>query len=211
MPSAHDISETPREDGEKLSVIAVLGSVTASGRLHTALTQALERVEQHRDAQTRLIDLAELEIAFADGRSPQQLGDDTAGVIELLGAADVVLFATPVYRGSLTGALKNLLDHIPVETLEGKATAIVAMGHTLHHFLGAERHLRDILAFFGAVVAPVACYLCAEDFSDGLPGPRASEELDLLLSDTIELSLALRTRRTPPALRPLAARPRPKS
>jgi hypothetical protein len=37
---------------------------------------------------------------------------------------------------------------------EGKACAIVAMGVTNHHFLGAERHPRDILAFYGPVTAP---------------------------------------------------------
>jgi len=39
-----------------------------------------------------------------------------------------VLLATPIYRGSLTGALKNLLDHVPVSALRGTPVALVAMG-----------------------------------------------------------------------------------
>jgi FMN reductase len=193
---------------EAVQIVAVLGSVTAPGRLHTALEQALARAAEHPGTATRLLDLAELRIAFADGRAPSELGDDTAEVVALLSEADVVLLATPVYRGSLTGALKNLLDQLPVEALEGKVTAIVAMGQTKHHFLGAERHLRDVLAFFGAVVAPVASYLSAEDFSDGVPLQRASQELDELLTSTIALALALRGRPLPSAPRPLAARHR---
>jgi FMN reductase len=115
--------------------------------------QALERSGAQASVCTRLIDLAETKIAFADGRPPEELGDDTAHVIGLLESADVVVLATPIYRGSLTGVLKNLLDHVPVSALEGKATAIVAMGQTDHHFLGAERHLRDVLSFYGAVVS----------------------------------------------------------
>jgi FMN reductase len=202
------MTDTTAQPNDTVSIVAVLGSVTPPGRLRLALEQALERLTERTGAQTRLLDLAELRIAFADGRSPGELGDDTANVVELLAAADVVLLATPVYRGSLTGALKNLLDQLPVETLEGKATAIVAMGQTQHHFLGAERHLRDVLAFFGAIVAPVASYLTAEDFTEGVPGRRASEELDALLSDTAELALALCGRSSPPALRPLVARRR---
>jgi FMN reductase len=202
------MTDTTAQPNDTVSIVAVLGSVTPPGRLRHALEQALERLAERTGAQTRLLDLAELRIAFADGRSPRELDDDTAAVIDLLGAAEVVLLATPVYRGSLTGALKNLLDQLPVETLEGKATAIVAMGQTQHHFLGAERHLRDVLAFFGATLAPVASYLTAEDFTDGLPGRRASEELDELLSGTAELALALRGRSSPPALRPLVARRR---
>ncbi len=202
------MTDTTAQPNDTVSIVAVIGSVTSPGRLRSAVEQALERLTERAGAQTHLIDLAEAEIALADGRSPGELGDDTAAVVELLAAADVVLFATPVYRGSLTGALKNLLDQLPVETLEGKAVALVAMGQTQHHFLGAERHLRDVLAFFGAVVAPVASYLTAEDFADGVPGRRASEELDALLSDTAELALVLRGRSSPPALRPLVARRR---
>ena len=85
-----------------------------------------------------------------------------------------MLCATPVYRGSMTGTLKNLLDHVPVEALRDKPVAIVAMGASDHHYLGAERHLRDVLAFFGALVVPTACYLSSRDFEDGVPGARAA-------------------------------------
>jgi FMN reductase len=200
--------DTTQHDSESLSIVAVLGSVTPPGRLRRALEQALDRAAERLPAATRLVDLADVRIALADGRDPHDLDDDTAAVIDLLAAADVVLLATPVYRGSFTGALKNLIDHVPVEALEGKATAIVAMGNTLHHYLGVERHLRDVLAFFGAAVAPVASYLTASDFADGAPGQRAAEELDELLSSTAELALALRERPWDPKPRPLVTRHR---
>ena len=88
-----------------------------------------------------------------------------------MAAADAVVLATPVYRGSLTGVLKNLLDHLPVEALRGTPTAIAAMGASDHHYLGAERHLRDVLAFFGALVTPTAVYLTSADFRDQFTQP----------------------------------------
>jgi len=202
------ISDAP--GSEPVRLLAILGSVTAPGRLRRALEEALSRSERQTGVHAQLLDLADLRIAFADGRPPETLGDDTAAVIELVTSADAVIFATPVYRGSMTGALKNLLDQLPLESLEGKATAIVAMGNTQHHFLGAERHLRDVLAFFGAALTPVASYIAAEDFSDGAPGERASAELDALLDATIELARLLRSRSARPALRPLIARRRAK-
>jgi FMN reductase len=174
--------------------------------LRRALDDALGRAGPANDVEISLIDLAEAQVAFADGRSPDTLGDDTASVVRSIVAADAVIFATPVYRGSLTGSLKNLLDHLPVEALEGKAIGIVSMGATDHHYLGAERHLRDILAFFGAVVAPVAVYLTAADFADGIPSPRVATHLDALAANVIQTARALPP---PPAdLRPLAASPR---
>jgi FMN reductase len=76
--------------------------------------------------------------------------------VDAIASADAVVLATPVYRGSMTGVLKNLLDHVPVEALRGTPTGTAAMGGSLHHHLGAERHLRDVLAFFDALLDTLA-------------------------------------------------------
>lgn len=187
---------------------AVLGSATQPGRLRRALEEAIGRAEDAQLVQACLIDLADVAIAAADGRPPAALGDDTANVVEAIATADAVLLATPVYRGSMTGVLKNLLDHVPVAALERKPVAIVAMGASQHHFLGAERHLRDVLAFFGALVLPLAVYLTSADFEDGAPSDGAAAQLDALLRELGALTSAVAASKDagPPALRPLAAR-----
>lgn len=180
---------------EPVSLTAVLGSVTPPGRLRRALAEGLGRLDP-AVARPRLVDLAEVRIALADGRAPDALGDDTAEVVEALASAEAVVLATPIYRGSLTGALKNLLDQTPVAALRDTPVAILAMGASDHHHLGAERHLRDVLAFFGALVVPTAGYLTGRDFTDGVPSERAAAELDALLGAAIALARARRG--TPP-------------
>jgi FMN reductase len=174
---------------ESIQLTAVVGSVTPPGRLRRAVDEALARADGTR---TQLIDLAERQIPFADGRPASELGGDTAAVIAALAGADAVLLATPVYRGSLTGALKNLLDHVPVAALQGTPVALVAMGASDHHYLGAERHLRDVLAFFGAHPLPTAVYLSSRDFTDGQPSQRAEDALDAVISSAVTLAGALR-------------------
>jgi FMN reductase len=89
----------------------------------------------------------------------------------------------------MPGVLKNLLDQTPVEALKGKATAIVATGATAHHFLGVDRHLRDVLAFFGALVTPVSVYLMSNtDFVEGRAIPAAAADLDTGLQAVVELA-----------------------
>lgn len=188
-----------------IELVAVLGSVTPPGRLRLAVADALRRAETGLEISTRLIDLAAVRIAFADGRPPEELGDDTATVVDQLAGADAVLLATPVYRGSLTGALKNLLDHVPVAALQDTPVAIVAMGARPEHFLGAERHLRDVLAFFGALCTPVATYLVSDDFTDGRPTEAAQARLDVALSGLVTLTQALCSRTAPLGAAPLAA------
>lgn len=179
-------------------LLAVVGSVTPPGRLLRAVTEAVAR----RPVPADVLDLAGADLPFADG-SP--LEGEAERVVARVDAARSVLLATPVYRGSLTGVLKNLLDLVPVEALEGKPVAVLAMGATPHHFLGADRHLRDVLAFFGAQVTPVAGYLTSRDFADGVPSDAAAQAIDALLADLDRLRAGL-AGGDGPALRPLAAR-----
>jgi FMN reductase len=176
-------------------LLVVIGSVTAPGRLHRALEEAIARAregeEQERALEVELIDLAERRLYFVDGSDPDELDDDSASVIAAVFAADAVVFATPVYRGSMTGALKNVLDLLPVPALDGKVVALAAMGGSDHHFLGADRHLRDVLSFFGALVTPVSVYLSAGDFSDGVPSERAVAALDELIRGALHLAEAI--------------------
>jgi FMN reductase len=73
---------------ESIELTAVVGSVTPPGRLRRAVDEALARAQ---GAQTELIDLAERQIPFADGRPATELGGDTAAVIAALARADAVL------------------------------------------------------------------------------------------------------------------------
>lgn len=182
------------------SVLAVLGSVTPPGRLHRALAEALERAP----VEASLLDLAELDLGFV-GRAGEER-PDRERAIAAVSAADAVVFATPVYRGSMTGALKNLFDALPVASLEGKPVATAAMGASDHHFLGADRHLRDVLADFGALVTPVTAYLTSADFTDGVPSDAAERDVDGVLAAIDALRPAASA--LPPLPAPLEARGR---
>jgi NAD(P)H-dependent FMN reductase len=169
-------------------LVAILGSVTPPGRLlraMTAMVGAVRAADASVDA--RLINLADCRIAFADGRPAADYNDDTAAVVRDVASADVVVLATPVYRGTFTGALKNLLDHLPLESLTSKPCGIVAMGATNHHFLGADWHLRDVLAWFGAFTAPNSVYLTAADFPDGEPSESARAQLMSLVQTLMKM------------------------
>ena len=170
---------TPSRD--PASLLAVLGSVTPPGRLRAAVAGALERL----DGPTELLDLADVRLPFADGRPAA----DAGGI-----------------SGTVTFAGTDLLDLVPLPALEGKPVALLAMGTTPHHFLGADRHLRDMLAFFGAHVTPVAGYLTAKDFEDGVPTEAAAATVDSLLAGLLALRRAAADTAAH-GLRPLTARP----
>jgi FMN reductase len=171
-----------------MKLVAILGSVTPPGRLLSALKWTIDDARAaNAGLETQLINLGEQKVAFADGRRPEQYDDDTAAIVRAVLEAEGVILATPVYRGSFTGALKNLLDHLPIESLAGKPVGIIAMGATNHHFLGADWHLRDVLAWFGALVIPTSVYLTANDFVDGAISETAKQDLKSLTSAAVKL------------------------
>jgi len=186
---------------------AVLGSVTPPGRLLKALNAMATSAQTLEHAlEIDILNLADVRIAFADGRAPDAYNDDTAAAVSRIAAADIVVLASPVYRASFTGALKNLLDHLPVEALMGKPCGIVAMGATAHHFLGVEWHLRDVLTWFGAIVPPTGVYLSSADFVDGNLVDRASVDLSSLADALIRLRTISPGSGKPLGPLPLAAR-----
>jgi FMN reductase len=169
-------------------LLAIVGSVTPPGRLLNATKWLLDTARvSHSDLEIELVNLADKKVAFADGRPAEQLGDDTAAIIASVRASNGVVIASPVYRGSFTGALKNLLDHFPVESLAGKPVGIIAMGATQHHFLGVDWHLRDVLAWFGALIVPTSVYLASADFVDGQLTDSAKHDLTALADAVIKL------------------------
>jgi FMN reductase len=139
-----------------------------------------------------------------DGRPAGDHSDGSQHAVEAVSNADAVLLASPVYRASFSGALKNLLDWLPIEALCGKPTGIVAMGASPHHYLGVDRHLRDVLTWFGALTAPTSVYLTGADFEDGRLREETSRALDALLETLAVLVPAVDGAALAPL--PLAAR-----
>src|SRR2546423_10325342 len=97
-------------------IAGLLGSVTPPGRMSRAMDAAFARAAA-RGHDVDLVDLANVRIEYADARALSERADDSAAVVARLVAADAVLLASPVYRASMTGALKNLLDLTPIEAL----------------------------------------------------------------------------------------------
>ena len=175
------------------TLLGIHGTVTNPGRLHQALESALAAAAAHDSSiTTEFLHLGDHQISFADGRPPEAYGDDTEKVFEQVTSADMYIIATPIFRASFTGALKNLLDHIPVEGMMGKACGLIGMGATDHHYLTIDTQLRPVLAWFGAHLVPGQVYLKSQHFQDGkLAEPKAIAGLETLGRSVIALHKSL--------------------
>jgi len=124
------VSGNPRP-GSRTSVLA------------TAVGKALAKLEQ-----PKIIEVDEL------GPGLLTPGDEaTAAAVAALKEADVLVVATPTYKGSYTGVLKVLLDQLPAQALAGKRAVPVVTAGVAPQAAAAEALLRQLLTELGADVA----------------------------------------------------------
>jgi FMN reductase len=178
---------------ENSGLLILVGAATPPGRLAAALDVAAEAVRaQHGDVAVGILNLADTPIEICDGRPLDAYGDATREAVARIAGAAAVLIGAPVYRASFPGVLKNLLDITPVEALQNKPVGIAAMGGSPHHYLAVDTQLRQVLAWFGALLAPAGVYLTGSDFRDGqLASQSARADLAALAKTLIVLSRQL--------------------
>lgn len=191
---------------DKPRLLMLVGAATPPGRLAAAIAQAAETARASSpDISVEILNLAELPVEICDGRQLDAYSQATRQAVARIAGAGALLIGAPVYRASFPGVLKNLLDIVPVEALQGKPVGILAMGGSPHHYLAVDSQLRLVLAWFGALLAPSSVYITGGDFHDGqLTSETARKDLSALIETLIMLLHRLEPASLGPA--PLAAR-----
>jgi FMN reductase len=125
------VSGNPRP-GSRTSILAV------------AVGKALAKLDQ-----PKVVEVGEL------GPGLLTPGDEaTAAAVTTVREADVLVVATPTYKGSYTGVLKVLLDQLPSQALAGKRAVPVVTAGVAPQAAAAEALLRQLLTELGAEVLP---------------------------------------------------------
>ncbi len=86
----------------------------------------------------------------------------TAAAVTAVREADVLVVATPTYKGSYTGVLKVLLDQLPANALAGKRAVPVVTAGVAPQAVAAAALLAQLLGELGADVAPALPVIEAE-------------------------------------------------
>ncbi|MFD1039312.1 NADPH-dependent FMN reductase [Virgibacillus byunsanensis] len=131
--------------------------------------------------QTELIDLREYEVEFAVGAPLADYNEDTWNVVNKILSADFLVFGTPIYQASITGALKNLLDHFPENAFKYKVTGMVATGWSDKHFLVPEYQLKPVLSYFKGLVPTGNVFIHNDSFNE-----ESEEIIDRNVADRIQ-------------------------
>jgi FMN reductase len=133
------------------SVAVVVGNPRPGSRtLAAACRLAAELTGREPDL---VVDLAVLGPALLDWQDPA-----VAGLVREVGAADLVVVASPTYKATYTGLLKLFLDRFGTDGLSGAAVALM-LGAGPAHALAPELSLRPVLVEIGASVPAPGLYV----------------------------------------------------
>jgi FMN reductase len=142
-----------------VSTAVVVGNPKPASRTLTAATYV---ATQLTGAEPDLVvDLATL------GTAVLNWSDETvAGLVEQVGKADLVVFASPTYKAAYTGLLKLFLDRFAGGTgLSGLAIPLM-LGGSPAHSLAPELALRPVLTEIGGTVPGRGLYVVDSAFDD---------------------------------------------
>src|SRR5690625_1698942 len=105
---------------DKIKVVGDAGELTGwkeTIALHAVLE---EKKKVNSNVTTELIEMKEYDVEFVTGEPLSYYNDDTWEVVNKVSSADILVFATPIYQASITGALKNLLDYFLIDAFNRK-------------------------------------------------------------------------------------------
>ena len=173
-----------------MKLVGISGSLGKYSKTEISVKTALEfAAASFPDAETNLLTLSEFELEFCDGRNPDSYEGDTRTVIDTITTGDAFIIGSPIYRGTYSGAFKNLFDLIPNDALEGKVVGLLATGGSDHHFLAIEHLFKPLFGYFNAYVVPGGVYANNTHFSNGkLADEGILKRLEKLANETVRLS-----------------------
>ncbi|MDF2865015.1 MAG: NADPH-dependent reductase [Achromobacter mucicolens] len=149
-----------------LRLVAVSGGMQRPSKTTVLAEQLLALIANEIPCEPRLVEMGRLAPQLAGAVWRSQLPDTVERELVAVEQADVLVVATPVYRGSYTGLFKHFFDFIHQDALIDKPVLLAATGGSQRHALVIDHQLRPLFSFFQARTLPLGIYATDEDFAD---------------------------------------------
>ncbi|AXF56472.1 NADPH-dependent FMN reductase [Salicibibacter kimchii] len=147
-----------------MNIVALSGSNVGS-KTRTAMDYTVNTIsEQYPETGVTLLDLADYEVQFSDGRNFLDYEGDTKYVAQTIMDADAIIFGTPIFQASIPATLKNIFDLLPQDGLRDKVTSILVTAGSLKHFLIVEQQLKPIMSYMKAQIVQDYVFIEEKDF-----------------------------------------------
>ncbi|MBB3804501.1 FMN reductase [Xanthomonas arboricola] len=149
-----------------LRVVAVSGGLQRPSKAAALAQHLMALIGEAVPCEQHLVELGALAPHFAGALWRSQLHDTVEQELAAVERADVLVVATPVYRGSFTGLFKHFFDFIHQDALVDTPVLLAATGGSERHALVIDHQLRPLFSFFQARTLPLGVYATDRDFLD---------------------------------------------
>lgn len=109
-----------------VKIVGIGGSLRPDSYSQQALSLAAQRVTA-LGANTEILDLRTMQLPFCNGEEAYPDYPDVEKLRQAVKEADALILATPEYHGSVSGVLKNALDLMSFEQLDGKVAGLISV------------------------------------------------------------------------------------
>lgn len=147
-----------------LKIVAVNGSTQKPSRTLALVQAVIAELETQLHVDVQIVDLADIARPLGGALWRSELPADVESQLQAIEAADLLIAAAPVYRGSYPGHFKQLFDLIGQEALIDKPVLLAATGGSDRHALVLEHQLRPLFGFLQALTLPIGIYATPSDF-----------------------------------------------
>lgn len=147
-------------------ITVVVGNSADRSRTKVLALAIADALAAALPVQLQVLEIARLAPAIGAVQFPHELPPDGEGAAALraIAIADLLIAATPVYKGSYSGLFKHLFDLVAPDALVGRPVLLAANGGSDRHALVVDHQLRPLFAFFRALAVPSAVYAAESDF-----------------------------------------------
>ena len=151
---------------QTLKVVAVSGGLQRPSRTRALALELLEGLAEALPIETRLIEIGEIAPQFGGVLQRRHLPAAIEGLLEEVESADLLLVASPIFRGTYTGLFKHFFDFVHHESLIDVPVLLAATGGSDRHALAIDHQLRPLFSFFQAHTLPIGVYGTDKEFDN---------------------------------------------
>lgn len=149
-----------------LRLVAVSGGLQRPSKAAALAEHLLDLIADAVPCELRLVELGQFAPQLAGAVWRSQLPETVERELAAVEQADILVVATPVFRGSYTGLFKHFFDFIDQDALIDKPVLLAATGGSERHALVIDHQLRPLFSFFQARTLPLGVYATDKDFVD---------------------------------------------
>jgi FMN reductase len=171
----------------RLAVVSAGTSDPSSTRLladRTAERAAALAARRGHPVTVSVIELREIAADISTALTSPLVTPKLQEAITVLGEADGIIAAAPVYKAGPSGLFTSFFDVLDNDLLIAKPVVLAATAGTARHALVADEAMRPMFAYLRTMTTPTSLFAAPEDWSDPALATRidrAAVELVLLM------------------------------